>query len=95
MEEILKKLKEIDNKLSIMLSHCFMEGGKSFMDLYQETNVIEQTIIMVDDINKNEYKNIIEYSIKTRNFKIDKNYMVVDYEGKTYYIGKDILNDRK
>ena len=91
MDEILKKLKEIENKLNILLSHCFIEGGKSFMDLYQETNTIEQVIIMVDDINKNEYKNVIEYGVKTKNFKIDKNYMVIDYEGKTYYISKDIL----
>jgi len=91
MDEILKILKEINNKLSIMLSHCYLEGGKSFMDLYQESHEVEQTIIVVDSSNKKINQEVIDYTIKTKNFKIDKNFLVVDYEGKTYYINRDIL----
>jgi hypothetical protein len=57
----------------------------------KESHEVEQTIIVVDSSNKKINQEVIDYTIKTKNFKIDKNFLVVDYEGKTYYINRDIL----
>ncbi len=86
-----KILKEILDKLDVVMQYTFINEDTNLMDVYNELKEKEKTppiVVMPEEL----LEEVADYARNTRKFKVVGDKIEVEYKGNTYHISQKRLN---